>query len=273
MRGRKPLSCRCRLSMNSPTHATEPWPVPPRVPALEDGVAHVWRVALDVSEDEVRDALALLAPDECTRADRFKFDWLRRRYVVGRAALRRILGRYLDANPRDLVFSYGPQGKPALAQPAAALAFNVSDSKDIELIAVARCPALGIDIEHLAPTRACRDIARRFFAEAEAAALEDLAPEQYVEGFYRCWTRKEAFIKGLGGGLSIPLDSFEVSVDDEARLLRVRDPQVNAQRWTLTSLEPAPGFCGCIAALDAPQVRRWRWGATSPTPFPITNIS
>src|SRR5690606_18361177 len=132
--------------------------------------------------------------------------------------------------PKSIAFTYGAQEKPALADDCGVL-FNVSHSEDCALIAVGRCEALGVDLEFMKSDRACRSIAERFFAPEEVAALEHLHGDDYARGFYRCWTRKEAFVKALGGGLSISLKSFAVSLDDTPHLIRLDDDPASVKQW------------------------------------------
>lgn len=226
---------------------------------IADGEIHVWRVALNTTAVEEQSARHLLSPDETARCNRFKFPYLQRRYAVARAALRRILASILDCAPDEIQFTYGPQDKPALADTSSGLQFNVSHSEDLALIAVGRCEALGVDLEIMKPDRACRQIAERFFAPEEIDALDALAGGAYTEAFYRCWTRKEAFVKALGGGLSISLRSFAVSLDKAPRLIRLDTPNDTLKSWQLFSTTPSHEFAAAIAARNARNVYFWNW--------------
>lgn len=228
-------------------------------PSLEEGDVFVWRVGLGVGEGEECAARALLSPDEAARCDRFKFAHLRRRYAVARAALRRILGTVLGMAPESVRFEYGVHDKPALAGTDGGVVFNVSHSGDLALIAVGRCAELGVDVEYMKRERACREIAVRFFAHEEIEAMDAMRGDAYVRAFYRCWTRKEAFVKARGGGLSIALSSFAVSVDDRARLVRLDGCAEPEREWRLFSLEPAASFAACVAARGAKRVACWDW--------------
>jgi 4'-phosphopantetheinyl transferase len=233
------------------------WAECDHVPRISPGQIHVFRVDLLAHADLELRARAALSADELERCDRFKFPHLRRRYAIGRAALRTVLGAALGREPGSLRFAYGPQGKPALAEPRAALSFNVSHSEDLALIAVGACEDLGVDLEHRDPSRGCRAIAKRFFAPEEVDALDLMPAHDYLEGFYRCWTRKEAYIKARGGGLTIPLTSFVVSLDAEPRLLRTDTG--DATEWSLFAAHPADGFEACVAARGAEGVSWWHW--------------
>ena len=216
------------------------------VSPLEPGEVHLWLV--DLSRGEPR---AFLSGEERERAARFHFERDRGRYSVCRSALRELLAGYLDAAPEEIEFRYGEAGKPELAQ--GSLRFNVSHSHDLALIAVAREWELGVDIERIRTGVEREGIAERFFSPGEAAVLRAMAAEERDEAFFRCWTRKEAYVKARGGGLSIPLDSFDVTLDRErAELSRAAD----AERWRMMTLDTAPGFAAALVVEAS--VRRLR---------------
>jgi 4'-phosphopantetheinyl transferase len=198
---------------------------------------------------------ALLAPDERERAARFVHDVHRRRFIVARAALRRILGAHLGVAPATLRFTEGAHGKPALD--GTGLEFNLSHSHELALVAVTRDAPVGVDVEHLRPVADALGIARSHFAPSERAALAAAPADARDLVFLRGWTRKEAFIKAIGEGLSHPLDQFEVSLTDEARFLGIGGDPAAAARWSLFSFEPAPGYLGAVAAPVAPAALRW----------------
>lgn len=207
---------------------------------------HVWRVPLDCPALEIQRLTELLNPDERERAGRFVFPCDRDRFIAGRARLRLLLGRYLSKDPAALEFRYGYAGKPDLAAPA--FPFNVSHSDGLALIAIGGPGRLGIDLERIRP-RSVPDSFRSFFAPAEEAAIDALPLELRERAFFACWTRKEAYIKGRGDGLSFGLDRFEVSVapDLPAKLLRVYDDPDETGRWEIHSLDPAPEYAAAIA--------------------------
>ena len=178
------------------------------------------------------------------RAARFRFERDRVRFIAARGALRSILARYMGCAPAALAFSYSAYGKPALAemncaQPA--LSFNLSHSGDWAMCAVAQDRRVGIDIELLRPELATQSIAEHFFSAAEVTALRSLSPAEQIPAFFRCWTRKEAFVKARGEGLSLPLDRFDVSLlpGAPAALLRAADDPQEVSRWSMLTL-PAP---------------------------------
>jgi 4'-phosphopantetheinyl transferase len=208
---------------------------------LQTGEVHVWQRRLECPPLEVEFYRQVLSPDEVTRARRFRFDSDRNEFIVGRGTLRTLLGQYLSVPPNDLHFSYSAFGRPCVVdhKAAAALDFNISHSGGMALLAFARGRQIGVDIERVRQDFMIGEIADRFFSAAERAALRELPEDQRHAAFFRCWTRKEAFIKALGEGLSHPLDQFDVSLNPNtpAALLATRPDANEAQRWTLWDIE------------------------------------
>jgi 4'-phosphopantetheinyl transferase len=155
-----------------------------------------------------------------------------------------LLSRYLQHAPNEFRFVYTPFGKPSLG---ATLRFNVSHSHGLALFAFA-ATEIGVDLERIRPELAGQEIAQRFFAPEEAAALQELPPEQRFNAFFRCWTRKEAFIKAHGKGMSLPLNKFTVEFADSARLLSTAFDPAELDRWSLYGLEPGDEYAGAVAA-------------------------
>jgi len=187
----------------------------------------------------------LLSPAELGRANRFHFAKDRQAYIAAHGALRTILATYLGCRPAEIDFAAGANGKPSVA----GIQFNLSHSADLGVVAVTQGREVGVDVEYVDPQRANLDVARRFFSPSEVAVLQALQPEQQTAAFFNCWTRKEAYLKGIGLGLSVPLDSFDVSLapGEPARLLRGADA-----RWSLHAFTPAPSYVGALA-IDGPE--------------------
>jgi 4'-phosphopantetheinyl transferase len=223
----------------------DPWLPQPAGFDLPDSVVHVWRAVLDCSEFETRQYEETLAADEMTRAGRFYFPRDRNNFIAARGILRALLGRYLDRPPSDLEFEYGAHGKPSLRETGAAHSaqFNVSHSHGLALLAFSRARHLGVDVEQIRPDIAAEEIAERYFSSQEVAELLGLPPAIRAEAFFRCWTRKEAYVKARGEGLQIPLKSFHVSLTPAypARL-----SSTDSHRWSLHSLRPTPQSVGAI---------------------------
>jgi 4'-phosphopantetheinyl transferase len=237
------------------------WPAPSEQLILFDDEVHVWRVALPRNATtptpmlppppELQNLQTLLAPDEARRAERFHFETDRASFIVARGMLRTILAAYLKLHPAQLKFACNAYGKPALGGPEAAsgLRFNLAHTSGLALYAVTRNREIGIDVECLRADFASDAIADSFFSPAESARLRAIPQEQRTASFFNCWTLKEAYIKARGEGLSIPLESFDVSfVPGEQRAaLNVHEDPSETERWSLQSLMPAEGYAAAIA--------------------------
>lgn len=220
----------------------------------------VWYRNLGCPPSEVTRIEGFLSPDELDRAARFRFDSDRNDYIVSRGTLRSLLGVTLGIPPHEVRFTYSRYGKPSLGHGALAngLDFNISHSSGVVLLAFALGRRIGIDIEAVRRDFSTTEIAERFFSMAERTALRQLPYEQRHEAFFRCWTRKEAFIKALGEGLSHPLDQFDVNLapEEPASLLATRPDPTEVERWTLWNV-PIPGdFAAAIV------VERYQTGTT-----------
>ena len=209
------------------------------------GEIHLWTWTLSALPGDS----ALLSPDERVRAERYRLDRDRDRFVAGRAGLRRILASEIGADPAALLFAYSKGGKPSLI---GGPHFSLSHSQDLAALAVSPDRPLGLDIERV--RQIDEDIAGRFFAADEAARLRAVPEHDRTAAFFACWTRKEAYLKATGDGLLAPLDGFSVSLDLPPRLLRVEGDPAAAARWRFLHLDPAPGFVGAIAT-RAPESR------------------
>jgi 4'-phosphopantetheinyl transferase len=218
----------------------------------EDPVAevHLWVCSLDLSPASVEEAYAVLADDEIERARRYRFTRARRRFVASRSFLRRTLAGYRSVSPLELSFVYGAFGKPGLSPrpDGARLEFNLSHSGDMAILAITRGPAVGVDVEQMVHVSDLPRMASRYFSTYENAALNEVPAETRDFAFYCFWTRKEAFLKALGHGLALPLDSFDVSLDERGpRLVGVRNHAEAPSSWKLLHLCPAPGYVGALA--------------------------
>jgi 4'-phosphopantetheinyl transferase len=233
--------------MRDPREHGADWRTPPADVALGAGEVHVWRVSL-VQPPEAIAALAdTLSPDERERAARFHFERDRAAFTVARGALRALLGRYLARLPGDLGFGYHARGKPYLAAPAGdRLRFNLSHSGGLALIALTQGREVGVDIEHKRALQDLTSLARISFAPGEYATLCGLAPRDQPDAFFACWSRKEAFIKATGEGVS-QLADFDVTLrpGEPARLLRI-DGAFARRRWSLHELPVSPGYAAAL---------------------------
>jgi 4'-phosphopantetheinyl transferase len=231
---------------------------------LSGSEVHVWRAELDVSGLNLCGLEGLLSSDEMSRANRFHFQRDRARFVAARGTLRMLLGRYLGAAASALQFCYGRYGKPYLARVPGRddIRFNVAHSEGLALYAFAPAREVGVDLERIWPLAQIDQIARQFFSPREKADLCSLDDGLREEAFYRCWTRKEAYIKARGQGLFLALSEFDVSLrpDEPARILGVRGEAQDASCWTLRELEPGAGYVGALAVQGANwQLSCWQY--------------
>jgi 4'-phosphopantetheinyl transferase len=234
----------------SATSAASAWCLPPKVLRLGSDEVHVWRAHLDQDASQIDSYLSTLSIDERARADRFYFQRDREHFVVAHGMLRAVLGLYLNTPPQCLSFVYSPYGKPALDSEsgADAIRFNLSHSDGVALCAVARGREIGIDVERIRSLDV-EQIAAQFFSQREIATLETLPLDLRRHAFFLCWTRKEAYIKAKGEGLSIPLDEFDVSLipgEPPALLCSKREPD-DSMRWFLREPSPIPGYAAATA--------------------------
>jgi len=219
----------------------------------------VWAVQLFAPDTVVERCLAVLSPDERARAERFVFQRHRRAFVLSRGILRRLLGRYTSQTPAAIGFSYGRKGKPCLLELARHIQFNCSHSADMTLYAMTRHCDLGVDVEKIRPLQDVAEIAQPFFCPEEVRELFSLPAAEREAVFFRCWTRKEAYIKAVGDGLAIPLDSFRLTMapGDPAGFVHFDNDATLAREWTLHDFPAIPGYASAIAYRDAPRPLRW----------------
>jgi 4'-phosphopantetheinyl transferase len=248
---------------------------------LPPNEVHLWRAEIDhICADEAR-WHKLLSAEEKNRAAGFHFPADRQRFAASRALLRMILSGYLSVDPSTIAFAYSSKEKPSLAEPRAAsgLKFNLSHSGGVALFAFAREREIGVDIEQIRSTSDLDGIARRFFSVAEQQQFFAFPPEEKTGAFFRCWTRKEAYIKATGDGLSLPLSQFDVSLEADSKqgspkqgsknqglkkqgsknaLLATRPDPSEAYQWHLRDVPGGPGFMAalCVRGSEC-AVRGW----------------
>lgn len=242
---------------------TDAWQTSDTPPPLAAGTVHLWRFAVDRPADELARFAALVSDDERSRADRFTFPGLRERFLGGRGVLRTILARYLHSPPERIRFAYNNFGKPALLDEASGgLRFNLSHTGELALLGVARGREIGVDVERHRREVNCEQLAEHFFSPAEVESLAALAPGERRRAFFACWSRKEAYIKAVGRGLSTPLDGFAVSVAPEAptALVWVRDAPDELARWMLTTPDIGEGYSAAVC-VEQPvgEMRQFHW--------------
>ena len=220
-----------------------------RQSSLVRGDVRVWCARLSEDDQTVERAYLKLSAAERQRAAQFWVPSARAAFVVSRGVLRALLAGLCGMPPEDVEFGYGPNGKPFLIGGARALHFNVSHSGDVAAYGVSVDGELGVDVEMHRPMPDMEPIARRFFSATEYEDLLRVPETERSAAFFDCWVRKEAYIKALGGGLSIPLDSFWVSLapGQPAALLGVTDRSEEPREWLLEAFRPAPDYSGAVA--------------------------
>jgi 4'-phosphopantetheinyl transferase len=223
------------------------------VPDLPQDVVHVWIRPLQVPPAVELAHYELLSPEELQRAARFRRGSPRSDFILTRGALRSLTGSYLGIEPQRVSFRYSEYGKPLLDAPFDLgpfdLRFNVSHTDGLALLAFVRTRDIGVDVEKIKAATDAKKLAERFFSDRERSFLENLSGEELHAAFFRCWTRKEAYVKARGEGLSLPLHQFDVSVaeDEPQALLATRPDPSEADRWVLRDLPTSPGYAAALA--------------------------
>jgi len=227
---------------------------------IEGNEVHIWLIPFDKIINRISFFEDLLSQNELSRAGKFHFEMDRSKFIVGRGILRLILSKYSGILPSQIKFIYNEFEKPSLekGQNSMFLEFNTSHSASFITIGITIVAQIGIDIENLERKSDLLELAKRYFAEGEFINLISLPKDLMIEGFYNCWTRKEAFIKAIGNGLSHPLDTFEVTLtpDEETRFLKIAGE--NVEEWSLINIEPHSEYVGAIAVnRKSNEVKYW----------------
>lgn len=224
--------------------------------SVNSGVVHLWRACLVCSADQLLSHRRLLSNAEIMRGNRLIKKSDQEKFFLSRAILRRILARYLSLSPEKIEFKLGESGKPYVVNTD--FQFNVSHSGDCLLIGITVGNEIGVDVEHVREKQNVIALAERFFSKAEYDAIKILSLENQVAAFYRCWTRKEAFIKATGLGLSFGLSNFEVAVENlfpkNSALLSIKNNIEESKKWTLQSIDTddfSKNYFAAFAVRDA----------------------
>jgi 4'-phosphopantetheinyl transferase len=263
------------------------WPSPPIDLLLMPNDIHVWAISLDVPKSALAHFATLLRPNERERAARFHFDCHRNRFIAGRGLLRTILSRYLQAEPAALEFSYGPNGKPSLAERRLAsqntemlshshdLQFNFAHSENLALLAVTNLAEIGVDVERIVPLPNIESLVARFFSSRECVEFKGLSEPQKLGAFFNLWTRKEALLKATGEGIAQSLNTVEVTFlpGQPVRLLSLPKGPPAASNWSLVDLTPGSGFAAALALpAKAGRVQCWLWPDSSLTYHQVREV-
>ncbi|MEO8664515.1 MAG: 4'-phosphopantetheinyl transferase superfamily protein [Ignavibacteria bacterium] len=208
---------------------------------------HIYSIDSKVVVNEIESFREVLSEFEILKAKRFKFDKDKKNYIVFRSTLRKILSEYLITDPSSITFSYSEKGKPYIKD--SILKFNVSHSRSLAVYAVTLNDELGIDTEHIKKMPDAFEIAQRYFSIKENTEFAELKKGEIPLSFFNCWTRKEAFIKALGYGLSYPLADFSVSFKpgDEPQISWIKDNDKKKNEWSLFNIDIAKGYVTSLA--------------------------
>lgn len=225
---------------------------------------HIWYGFLDQSESEYLSFIQTLSIDERMRAGRFHFQEDRKRFIARHGMLRMLLGCYLGVKASEIQFYHGKNGKPAITETfgKGTIQFNLSHSNGVALFAFARNHEIGVDIEHIRDTPEIEQIMEQFFSIKENEVMRSLPGSQKREAFFNGWTCKEAFVKALGDGLSLPLDKFDVSLvpGESAELLRIEGDSIEASQWSIQNFKPAPDYVGALAVKSSLfEIKHLQW--------------
>ena len=220
------------------------------IPLAENEI-HVWRASTNMPPSVGNQLAQWLSPDELARLGRYRFEHDRLRFMTGRGILRILLGAYLELDPKQLIFDYGPHGKPHVNQEStqSPIQFNLSHSEDLSLFAFTKNARIGVDLEHLRPIPEVDQICERFFTLGEKTTMRGLPEDQKLEAFFTGWTRKEAYVKAMGESILPALDQVEVSLipGESTQLIIDLDNPEMIDKFSLISLVPYKGYLAAIA--------------------------
>jgi len=220
------------------------------IPLAENEI-HVWRASTNMPPSVGNQLAQWLSPDELARIGRYRFERDRLRFMTSRGILRILLGAYLELDPKQLIFDYGPHGKPHVNQEStqSPIQFNLSHSEDLSLFAFTKNARIGVDLEHLRPIPEVDQICERFFTLGEKTTMRGLPEDQKLEAFFTGWTRKEAYVKAMGESILPALDQVEVSLipGESTHLIIDLDNPEMIDKFSLISLVPYKGYLAAIA--------------------------
>ncbi len=240
----------------------EHWQKAPAHLEMSRGHVDVWLTSTEAQEAKLRSYAMCLSQSELARAQKFRSKAQYREYIVTRGLLRLMLSRVAGLDLAGADFQYGASGKPCIDIPAfgKTVAFNVSHSHGLALVTLALEGRLGVDLEKIRPQLMWRKLAGRYFSEAELLALAQRPEEDGLRAFFACWTRKEAFVKALGAGVSYGLKEFDVSIgpDEQYAELTLRSGVEDGARWLIKNI-PVPGSHAAALAVDQPSCSFRLW--------------
>ncbi|GAC1425482.1 MAG: 4'-phosphopantetheinyl transferase superfamily protein [Ktedonobacteraceae bacterium] len=226
----------------------QPWSFPSKNIKVSADNVHVWRASLEMPDLIVQHLIHVLSTEEMAKARSFRFEKHRLHWIVARGLLRTLLGWYLEEDPQQLCFRYNSYGKPSLESPISDIQFNISHSRDLALYAFSFSRQIGVDVEYMRSDFDYEDLAKYSFSPFEREELRAVPVEAKRQAFFNGWTRKEAYIKARGKGVSIPLDQFDVVLKpgEPATLMSSREDPRETQRWSFYALDPGTDYAGAL---------------------------
>ena len=224
------------------------WENPAHFPDLCANEVHIWRADLLERSKQVESFMNVLSTAEKERANRFHFKKDREQFIVAKGISRLLLSNYIPSSAKEITFEFNAYGKPCLTG-SHPLQFNISHAGGLGLFAFVLTSPIGVDIEKIKQDIEIQKIAKRFFSIAETNKILNLPKPQQVDAFFNCWTRKEAFIKAHGEGLSLPLSEFEVSILDTERvkILAINWASTEVNHWNLLKISPKKTWKAAVA--------------------------
>ncbi len=227
------------------------WQEAPSQLRLNPNVTHLWLIDCQDYSTQITDLLTILSPEEHRKADRFKFDIHRERFIINRANLKIILSKYLQISAHKVLFQYGEKGKPSIDDSLnhCHLKFNLSHSENLAIYGISQ-NLIGVDIEKINPKVSCEELAERFFCPSEFQAISNLAYPENYRAFYLAWTSKEAYLKAIGEGLAGGLDSLELALNiskNQAKIISIQGKQDHINDWQLSNFTVESDFIFSIA--------------------------
>jgi 4'-phosphopantetheinyl transferase len=214
---------------------------------ISENEIHIWQIDIETQLQYLHTYWSYLSNIEQSRASKFRFEIHKNKYIVRTAVLRILLSNYMRCQPKEIEFKIGEFGKPKLNN--SNLGFNLSHSKNKAIIAISKHLQLGVDIEYIDEKIEAKQIANHYFSVEDRKQLYALNDEKLADGFFNIWTKKEAFIKAIGTGLTYPLDSFDVNLDilEKNALTRLENSFAEAKEWNLFSIETFNDFKSALA--------------------------
>jgi len=228
------------------------WSAAPKDKDLREGEVHVWLANLELEIYSMPKFLRDLSLAERTRAQRLRFDQDRRRFVISKGVLRNLVSKYTDIDPHEIQFSIGPSGKPELAErlqdKRAPLHFNQAHSGHLGIYAFSKHRLVGVDVEEVRPFPDMDQVASLLFSSHEMVVFQSLGPEEKERAFFSTWTHKEAFVKALGKGLTLPLNHFEIARvhGGLARIVQNHSQPAKPLNWFVNDIQISAQFSAAV---------------------------